>query len=865
MTCYNNEKDDRLVEMTLLGNEKAFEELVVRYEKKVIGTAYKVTGNRYSAEDASQDAFVSAWIRLDRLKNGEKFGSWVCSIAKNCARDIVLHYSNTAADISLDLLENTSLIGRCESELLMDLDLSAFAESERDERLYAAVASLSEKIKEAINLHYFEGLTVREISQKLSVPEGTVKWRLSEGRKRLRKEYGVVEKEYNENEALVRRVMRQVEQLKLWLIRDDKTGFEEDYRRVLSNVESLENSSEKEYALADVLMRGYWWIPGTKNDEMLSRIKQKAEMGGNDEVMQEVMACELEKYWGKSRIDNILNIQIPYLEKLGFNKSLGYVYFWLGKEYFDFDISQKDGFEAFEKVLELLKPSDVYYAAALAAIKAEKAVVGAEARHWAIHYTGETIKRIDGRLYLWNQPGCNRGEMNLFNNNVFAFAAYCERLLLDPSMKIGDKVCSSDNSLSLTYVHDNVAVETCAGVFEGCSVFGVEKKNEIYIETAFCPGVGIVSQKSSHLSPEYPGMYEWKLCSYSVKGGNGLVPFAAGNKWSYTCKGDDGVVTSVENVYEVTYSDKNTAVFEHYSVLKLIGYEDTWHGNILKARREYWQYDKEGREILFDVMPALYRAKLLAKTKREKLHTDIATKVMERILNTDPTFNPQYTEKGKWNFFDIHPVNKEASQISISTNAFLISFEWKDLGDMGSEGKKVMYNFLYDILDDAAGCVWSDKWVVGYEYEKDMKIYGMDCHIVFKVLEEEPVTTPAGTFENCRHIFFDLRGMGGGWTYRGGKMHYWFAPGVGIVKFVAQNEAEEYEAEAEWVLTEMKGGGDGYFPIVDGSFRRYEPASIADGWKASVEYTFDEDSDGMVIFRNAYGTRDRINFESKAH
>ena len=89
MNGFKDKKDGALVELSLLGNEKAYEELIIRYEKSVKGTALKVTENEFSAEDASQDAFVSAWIKLDSLREPEKFGSWVCSIAKNCARSLL--------------------------------------------------------------------------------------------------------------------------------------------------------------------------------------------------------------------------------------------------------------------------------------------------------------------------------------------------------------------------------------------------------------------------------------------------------------------------------------------------------------------------------------------------------------------------------------------------------------------------------------------------------------------------------------------------------------------------------------------------------------------------------------------------------
>ena len=73
MVDYDKKKDSTLVDMTLLGDEKAYEALVRRHESKVLGTAYKVTGNTFSAEDDSQDAFVSAWMNLDDLREKEKF------------------------------------------------------------------------------------------------------------------------------------------------------------------------------------------------------------------------------------------------------------------------------------------------------------------------------------------------------------------------------------------------------------------------------------------------------------------------------------------------------------------------------------------------------------------------------------------------------------------------------------------------------------------------------------------------------------------------------------------------------------------------------------------------------------------------
>ena len=854
MTIYNDKKDDTLVELTLLGNEKAYEELVRRHEKAVLGTAYKVTENRYSAEDASQDAFVSAWINLDSLRDREKFGSWVCSIAKNHARNLVVHYKSVTPDISLDLLENTELAADESFSELIGIN----GELERDEKLRENVEALSEKIRAVIKLHYFDGLSVQEISARLSLPAGTVKWRLSEGRKQLRKEYGIMEKTYNENESLVERVMRQVEELKLWGLKNKTIGFEDAYRAVLANVEKLDDSKEKSHALADVLLRGYWWLPGQKNDEVLAQMKQAAIDGHNEDVMQTVVAKEHGKLNGHQKRDFMRNKQIPELMEQGFIKAAAYVWFWLGVEYAD--INDLEGYtECHNKVVELLSPSDVYYANALAALKVTpKHIQKKPNKPMCIHATGEVYRYINGKLYFWSQPGYSRGNIDDFDQAIFWNCGQCDGLIFDPDMKVGSKITSSDGINTLTLKGKVVTVETPAGTFENCyvTVFEGNYCGLKYSETYFCENVGIVKQ----FIKRHGDLYEWHLSKYEIKGGDGIVPFFAGNRWEYKCtaNGDSGYgATSHENIFEVTSFANGSATVSSYSIFEANEYTDTWRGNLLRARENYWVEEKDYSSVA-DVMPYMRRATELAVTKREKLHAEIASDVMERIITTEPNFNPDYTQKGRWNFFTWYEVKRDGGKITLPECDRKLSFEWKH-GGWGENIFKTFHNFLYDILENAAECIWSDEWICGYGYEKTVELYGDEYPIIFKVLEDEDVETPAGIFNNCRHIFFELKNLPGGWSYRGGKKEYWFAEGVGIVKMSAVFEEEK--PLCVWELTEYRGEGEGFFPAADGLFRRYEPRDLRHGYHASVEYTFDEDESGIIIFRNALGTQDRKNYE----
>ena len=848
MNSFKDKKDGFLVEMSLLGNEKAYEELVIRHEGRVRGTAFKVTENEFSAEDASQDAFVSAWINLDSLRDGEKFGAWVCSIAKNCAVNLVAHYKSACADISLNLVENTVAFEEGGfSELFRTLE---------KEELHKAVESLNEKIRETVKLHYFEGLSVKEIARVQNLPLGTVKWRLNEGRKQLRKEYGIMEN-IRENASFVQKVMYQVEQLKLWRLKNDKTGFEADYRKVLENVEMLEESVEKHHALSDVLMRGYWWLPGEKNDDMLKKIKKSAEKSHNEEVMQSVICCEYEKYNVKERLNYMLNTQVPYLEEKGFCKTLGYIWFWIGYCYIR-DDRVEDGIAAYKKVLEILNETDVYYANALSAIYVEEKESSGKVDRLrsARECMGEVYKIINGKTYFWEQPGYMLGNGFLLDGSLFWNSGCCDGLLMDENIQPGESIASTDGKITLTCKDKGIAVKTVSGEYKNCVCF-IESGDYYglrYCETYYCPGIGIVKQ----INKRSNGIREWQLKSYKINGGEGLLPLACGNRWEYEyIDREDGVSYDAENVFEVVSFENDTAVVSHYSFVKTLGYKDTWFGNICKARKEYFSEDGNS---LRDVRECFVKAEELAGTKHQKLHTAIAKDVMNRILDSDPDLNPDYKVKGRWDFFNCYEISSANNQIAFSHNR-RYDFEWKDATNCGDEGYKVLYNFLYDSLNDNMGTMWSDEWIKGYRTEKNFKKHADNVSVNFEVLDDETIKTEKYVFENCRHVSLYVKGYTYGRNYQNGKKDYWFAPGIGIVKFTSSYKNDELLAV--WELTDYKGKSDGYFPVEDGIFRRYEPRDLGNGWHGSVEYTFSKDGNDMILFRNALGNQDRANFEAE--
>ena len=306
--------DETLVLLTLAGDSSSYESLVNRHQAAVIASANRVLHSRYLAEDAAQDAFITAWMKLNHLQSPEKFGAWVCRIAVNCAKNMIVRYRPY---LPLDELE----------EVIADTPdtdpVHTLAAKETDGAVQNTVSRLPTRVGEIIRMHYLQSLSVAEIAARLGLSEGTVKWQLHDGRRRMRGELCAMNETMND--TLTRRVMKKVEELKRWQYQNSKNGFEEVYRETLSAVEALPESSDtqektKYSAMADVLMRGWWWIPGSKNDALFARIVDAAMAGKNEEVMAFIVTREDSEVYGGAKIEFIRDKQIPRLEKAGFVK-----------------------------------------------------------------------------------------------------------------------------------------------------------------------------------------------------------------------------------------------------------------------------------------------------------------------------------------------------------------------------------------------------------------------------------------------------------------------------------------------------------------------------------------------------------------
>lgn len=149
-------------------------EHLTAYVERIYGFAVKRTFSRDEADDLTQEILLAALRSLGTLKAEDRFEPWLFALAGNVTRAFRRRRGRERA--------------MCSYDEAAPLAAAAMEPDELPDRLRRAVAMLSESFRSIVILHYYDGLSVREIAQRLALPEGTVTWRLSAARARIRKE-----------------------------------------------------------------------------------------------------------------------------------------------------------------------------------------------------------------------------------------------------------------------------------------------------------------------------------------------------------------------------------------------------------------------------------------------------------------------------------------------------------------------------------------------------------------------------------------------------------------------------------------------------------------------------------------------------
>ncbi|HEX6308576.1 MAG TPA: sigma-70 family RNA polymerase sigma factor [Longimicrobiales bacterium] len=185
---YSSLTDQQVVLLAREGRERAFRELIGRYQRPVFSLIYRLVRDREKAEDLAQDTFVKVLNAIDRYDPQYKFSSWIFKIAHNTGLD---HLRRREPD-------TLSLDGSPHARTAAEVEASTITPESRDEtpeqyaqnrelgsEIESAIGTLRAEYRTAILLCHVEGRPYEEIAEIMDVPLGTVKTYIHRGRKEL--------------------------------------------------------------------------------------------------------------------------------------------------------------------------------------------------------------------------------------------------------------------------------------------------------------------------------------------------------------------------------------------------------------------------------------------------------------------------------------------------------------------------------------------------------------------------------------------------------------------------------------------------------------------------------------------------------
>jgi RNA polymerase sigma-70 factor (ECF subfamily) len=183
----SGDSDALLVERTVAGDQKAFELLVIKYERRIQRLIGRMVRDVDLVEDIAQEAFIRAYRSLAQFRGDAQFYTWLYRIAVNTAKKFLMdlkrnptvseNFFKTADDDETSPLENELTSSETPEAVLASKEIAEMVNSVMD--------ALPEELRQAITLREIEGLTYEEIADAMNCPIGTVRSRIFRAREAI--------------------------------------------------------------------------------------------------------------------------------------------------------------------------------------------------------------------------------------------------------------------------------------------------------------------------------------------------------------------------------------------------------------------------------------------------------------------------------------------------------------------------------------------------------------------------------------------------------------------------------------------------------------------------------------------------------
>src|SRR6202162_5697357 len=181
----DREVDHQLVERAQRGDKRAFELLVIKYQRKLARLLSRFIRDASEVEDVTQEAFIKAYRALPSFRGDSAFYTWLYRIGINTAQNYLVSRGRRAPTVTG--VDSEEAEGIEEGDQLRDLNTpeNQLISRQLAETVNQTLQELPEELRTAITLREIDGLSYEEIAQIMSCPIGTVRSRIFRAREAI--------------------------------------------------------------------------------------------------------------------------------------------------------------------------------------------------------------------------------------------------------------------------------------------------------------------------------------------------------------------------------------------------------------------------------------------------------------------------------------------------------------------------------------------------------------------------------------------------------------------------------------------------------------------------------------------------------
>ena len=179
--------EQELIERAQAGDAAAFNQIVLAYRRRILGTISRLIGRPEDVEDVAQEVFVRLYYSLDQLRTAEVFEPWLYRLTANASYDYLRRAKRRSESRMADLSEQQVMMA--DSQAGSKQDQQERQKGQVREFVGALFEHVSEEDRLLLTLKEVEGLSLKELEQVYKVNENALKVRLFRARQRVLKAY----------------------------------------------------------------------------------------------------------------------------------------------------------------------------------------------------------------------------------------------------------------------------------------------------------------------------------------------------------------------------------------------------------------------------------------------------------------------------------------------------------------------------------------------------------------------------------------------------------------------------------------------------------------------------------------------------